>query len=194
MARVRRAPLSHRRSWWSVTSYMVEPIECYHSVFTFFRECLRGVLHQDWRRSTGLQRAMLIRAASIISACLGQGLEPSSQPGAGHQASSHPSTRPPPASFFVSPLHLALCGVPRKVERNGRRRLRLTSHRATRERWAYRPGPGGVATVLLDGCPYRLVYVRYPVLELNWTAVSSSIDSCRFFFPGSRERARRGAP
>ena len=101
-------------------------------------------------------------------------------------ASSHPSTRPPPAPFFVSPLRLALCGLPRKVGRDGRRCLRLTSHRATRERWAYRPGPGGVATVLLDGCPYRLVYVRYPVLELNWTAVSSSIDSCRFFsgFPG----------
>jgi hypothetical protein len=157
-----------RRLWWSVTGYYVEPLQTWTSVLRLVR-CIYGSnahaleARQEW----------LCRIAAVVSSMLGGGI-------ANQVASTRPDARPAPSAFFISTRLLARCGVP---WRNRRRPHQL--RRSVKEAWAFQPGPGNVGVLMLPGRVGRLVHVTRTVREMDWSAVSASVDGDPFFSAGN---------
>lgn len=156
-----------RHSWWSVTGYYVEPLRTFPSVLRLVR-CIYG----SRAHALEARREWLCRIAAIVSSMLGRGI-------ADQVAGTAPDALAAPSAFFISTRLLARCGFPWR----GRKRPHQL-RRSAKEAWTFQLGPGNVGVLLLPGRVGHLVHVTRTVRELNWSAVSASIDGDPFFSTG----------
>ena len=157
-----------RHSWWSVTGYYVEPLRTFPSVLRLVR-CIYG----SSAHAPEARREWLCRIAAIVSSMLGRGI-------ADQVARTAPDALAAPSAFLISAHLLARCGVP---WRNRKRPHQL--RRSVKEEWAFQLGPGNVGVLLLPGRVGHLVHVTQTARELDWSAVSASVDGDPFFSAGN---------
>ena len=159
-----------RSSWWSVTGYYVEPLLTFPSVLRLVRRIYGSGAHALEARRQGL-----CRIAAVVSSMLGRGI-------ADQVARTAPDALAAPSAFFISTRLLARCGVPWQ---NRKRPHQL--RRSVKEAWAFQLGlgNGSVGVLLLPGRIGRLVHVTRTVRELDWSAVSASVDGDPFFSAGN---------
>lgn len=214
MNRVRQAARMprFRHSWWTVTGYIVEPLQAFASVLWVTRALLLPVVPCCHPPCPAAQQAYLCRVAAVISSFLGAGIANWAQGGGRDSPVAHGSAlaaqqdaaaAPQNAlaaqrSFLVSARFLARCGIPWQ----GRKRPHQRRSSAKQD-WLYRAGPGNVGVLLLPQSVGQLVHVLEARTELDWSAVSASIDGDAFFSCGKAPaahamaahalRARRGA-
>ena len=163
MRRVRLAKTQCRaatRGWWHLTGYTVSPIVC----SAILRRLVEGVLRQAETapREARELRCISSRVASILQRFL---VVPNTLAVEGM-----------PGHFVVSPTVVARIGVPWSSRTKG-----LVRRSATAQ-WGIRNAePGGLATLLLSGVLGKLVYIEQRRRELDWSAVSGSIDVNPYF-------------
>jgi hypothetical protein len=168
--------------WWQTIGYRVSPVCCYDSV-----ESVIGIAHYRAARSAGVlpegedeqrvYRSFCKRIASVVSQFLECGFF-----GA---LAAEQSAR---GSFVVSPAMLARVGYP---WRNRKRPDQM--RRSVADRWRVRMDPGGLATLLLPGVVGKLVHIEEVVTELDWSAVSASVDTNPYFSRDGPSRTRRSS-
>ena len=203
LRRIREVPFRNPvvcKDWWEIRGYRVAPVAYYSSVLWF----VRG-LHSTWVRKAGLgptglgptglgptgrgptfvtadSLVMLKVIASVISACMGCGFN--------CWGGSEPDEPPLPSRvghvYTIARQGLARQGVPWK----GRKRPQQL-RRNVKEDFAYRPAPAGLGVLMLPGSAGKLVRVIEVVQDLDWSAVSASLDGNRFF---SRDARIGGRP
>ncbi len=173
MRRVRLAETHCRaaaRRWWILTGYTISPVVC----SDIWRRLIEGALCQAEtapREARGF-RCVSSRVASIVQRFLA--------------APNTLAVNGVPGPFVVSPTTVARIGVPWC----GRKKGHLL-HRSIRAQWGIRDAePGGLATLLLCGVVGKLVYIEQRRRELDWSAVSGSIDVDPYFSRDGPKRIR----
>ena len=168
--------------WWQTIGYRVSPVCCYDSV-----EAVIGIVHYRATRSAGVSpegedeqrvyRSFCKRIASVVSQYLGCGCF-------GALAAEQPAV----GSFVVSRAMLARVGY---TWRHRKRPAQM--RRSVADQWRVRIDPGGVATLLLPGAVGKLVHIEEVVTELDWSAVSASVDTDPYFSRDGPSRTRRSS-
>jgi hypothetical protein len=181
MSRVRRATYLKPeacRDWWMTKGYNVRPLFIYENVLAFVRSALIAASLAIDSGSVRLDSALMAKVAACLSRFLGEPIDRTVV----HLVRARHER--PPTTFYISRDATFKPGWPR-------RRPGATIRKATREKWRYEGGPGGVAVVSLRGSFGKLVYVENAVTELDWSAVSASIDMHPYFSGelGSRHSA-----
>ena len=130
--------------------------------------------------SQRLNNAHLHRIASLVSACLGCCDIHANSPSMSCLSPCWPSLSAIPSkSFVVSPSALVRVGFPWRHQVSACPKPRT---RAAIAKWGVRRiDPAGLATLLLPGAVGKLVYIEEDIKELDWSAISASIDSDPFF-------------
>lgn len=156
-------------SWWPLAGYRVEPVVAPASIIAVLRRAL-GQATQLEATDARQHSSFVHRTSSIVSAFLGHALAASGAP----------------REFRVSPGQLANVGFPWQKHRQ---RPRL--QRSAVSKWGIRQdrAPPDLAVLLLPGVVGKLVHIKEAVAELDWNAVSASIDSSPFFSRDGPKRA-----
>jgi hypothetical protein len=178
--------------WWQTIGYRVSRVCCYDSV-----EVVIGIVHYRAARSAGVlpegeddqrvYRSFCKRIASVVSQFLGCGCFGAfvAEQSARGALVAEKSAR---GSFVVSPAMLARVGYPWR-----HRKRPDQMRRSVADRWRVRMDPGGLATLLLPGAVGKLVHIEEVVTELDWSAVSASVDTDPYFSRDGPSRTRRSS-
>ena len=170
--RIRRANADRpqiSKKWWAVARYKVTALESLSSVIEILQQPVFRALPDCDAAIHRLSNGFFYKIASTVSKCLGQNYDaPEEVEVVAFEAKC----------FSVSPYMLARIGFPWQRYK-GSARFRT---RAAIAEWSVRDiNPAGLAILLLPGVVGKLVYIEEVVKELDWSAVSASIDSDPFF-------------
>ena len=170
----RRRPQTSK-NWWTVVRYKVSAVVSFSSVVEVLRMPVCRALPDDVA-SQRLNNAHLHRIASLVSACLGCCDIHANSPSMSCLSPCWPSLSAIPSkSFVVSPSALVRVGFPWRHQVSACPKPRT---RAAIAKWGVRRiDPAGLATLLLPGAVGKLVYIEEDIKELDWSAISASIDS-----------------
>ena len=159
-------------NWFTLTGYVVEPVETYPSVLGFVLAILPPT-----GGDASSRRAWPARIASRISAYLGKGIF--------NQSDGFAPTASRRGRFHVACTSILRLGAPWQTWGQDGPRLAATGKlrlpEATREAWAYKACPGGLGILILPGAFGKVVHVHRKVEEVDASAVSSSIDGDPWF-------------
>ena len=175
MNRIRGAPRRcprATRGWWRSTGYRVEPVLAVESLWKNLVLILYRAAGCPTGTSNNLFLSFCSRICSVMQTFL---MEPDTL-----------VVKGTPGPFVVSPAALARCGVPWRGRRGGSARRSVASGE-----WdARKAEPAGLAVLRLPGVTGKLVYIREHIKELDWSAVSGSIDCDPYFSRGGVDGAR----
>ena len=175
------------KEWWNLRGYRVAPVAYYSSVLWVVRGWYSAWVRMGADRlcadrpcADSQDSPLMLQAiASVISGLLGCGVK--------HWGGSRGGS--PPAGRVGHVYDIALAGLARMgVPWKGRKRPH-TLRRSVRQSYSYEPAPAGLGVLMLPGCAGRVVRVVGLRQELDWSAVSASIDGHPYF---SREGMMRG--
>ena len=197
MSRVRQATKrcpSAARGWWKIARYRVAPVIASTQVVS-----LLGILLYKAASAPCVGRPLIqlttfvYRIASVLSELLTaeekrQLLVSVRAPEAGDHALEAEAA---PREIIVSSSMLARSGFPWRGKLQPAR-----LHAAAREQFGIRAAePGGLAVLLLPGVVGKLVHIEAVEKELDWSAVSASVDTDPYGSrgpPGALGAGRRG--